>query len=498
MPKHRLGAALALALSFSAVAHAGTFGFDPYTQTSTNGEAEAVAIGDVDGDGRDDLVVANNAYFANTWSNHVLVYPQQADGTLAQPVAVAYTTSYGNARGLALADIDADGVLDIAVGYGGGLALLRRDGAGGFSLRNVVTNRGGDVLTSLDVDRNGVADLIGLSHSGPATIYYSDGFGGIASQQTLTTPVGGFNDLETGDLNDDGVMDLAVMSGQAYAIPNLTVHRHDGVAGWLAAQSYTVGASEITGGLAVGDFDGDGRDDAVLSRARNSPTWLWQYRQDANGQLQPAANLPSYEIPDTLEAVDLDRDGRSDLGVLHSGWSRFGFYLQGNAGLGAEQLVTIPYQSHYNQQGLAFGDLNGDGCTDAAIALNGTGVATLHGHDCAATANLAVAIRAEQHKVAAIDIRHEGGTAVVTGDVLVELRARSFGRINVPPNCLEQPSTRRARAYRCTTGTLQAGATETLRFVLGGVSSVVVSADVSANAPDPDESNNAATVALTF
>lgn len=497
MPKHRLGAALALALSFSAVAHAGTFGFDPYTLIPTYAETEAVAIGDVDGNGRDDLVVVNNAYFANTWSNHVLVYPQQTDGTLAQPVAIAYTTSYGNARGLALADIDADGVLDIAVGYGGGLALLRRDGAGGFSLRNVVTNQGGDVLTSLDVDRNGVTDLIGVSHSGPATIYYSDGFGGIASQQTLTTPVGGFNDLETGDLNGDGAIDLAVMSGQS-VLPNLTVHRHDGVSGWLAAQSYTVGASEITGGLAVGDFDGDGRDDAVLSRARNSPTWLWRYRQDASGQLQPAASLTSYQIPDTLEAADLDRDGRSDLGVLHSGWLRFGFYLQGDTGLGAEQLVTIPYQSHYNQQGLAFGDLDGDGCTDVAIALNSTGVATLRGHDCAATADLAVAIRAEGRKVAAIDIRHQGGSAAVSGDVLVELRARRFGRIDAPPNCLAQPSLGQLRVYRCATGTLQAGGTETLRFVLSGLPSVVVGADVAASAPDPDESNNAATVTLTF
>lgn len=496
MPKHRLGAALALALLFCATADAAPFGFASPVTTPTYGETESVAIGDVSGDGRDDLVAVTNAYFANTWSNHVLIYTQQADGTLAQPYAVQYTTTYGNARGLVLADIDADGVLDIVAGYGGGLALLRRDGTGGFSLRNVVTNRGGDVLTTLDVDRNGVADIIGLSHSGPATIYYSDGFGGIASQVPLATQVGGFNDLDTGDLNGDGVDDLAVMSGQAYAVPNLTVHRHDGVAGWLAPQSYFVGTSEITGGLAVGDFDDDGRDDAILSRPRNSPTWLWHYRQDANGQLQAMPNIASYQIPDMLEAVDLDRDGRDDLVALHSGWLRLGFYLQGSAGLGSEQLVTIPYQSHYNQQGLAFGDLNGDGCTDAAVAYNSTGVITLAGHDCAPMADLAVAIRGEANKIVAIDVSHLAGAAAVPAEVFVEFRAPRFGRIKAPDHCIPQPALTRTQPYRCTTATLSAGTSTTLRFSFSAPSNIVVAADVASDAPDPDESNNAATATI--
>lgn len=494
--RHRL--ALALALPFCAAAQAAPFGFDPYVQIPTYGEAESVAIGDVSGDGRDDLVVVTNAYFADAWSNHVLIYAQLPDGTLAQPVAVAYTTTYGNARGLVLADIDADGVRDIAVGYGGGLALLRRDGSGGYSLRNVVTNRGGDVLASLDVDRNGVADLVGLSHSGPATIYYSDGFGSIASQQTLNTSVGGFNDLETGDLDGDGHADLAVMSGQLYAVPNLTVHRHDGAVGWLAPQSYFVGTSQLTRGMAVGDFNGDGRDDVVLSRGSNSPTWLWQYRQDAGGLLQPAATLASYDIPGPVEAADLDRDGRLDIGVLHGGWMRFGFYLQGSSGLGSEQLVSLPYQSHYRQQGLAFGDLNGDGCTDAAVAQNSAGVATLNGHDCAAQADLAVAVRAEGRATAVIDVSHLAGTAAVAPQLHVELRPLRFVRIDAPENCTAQPTIGRLHVYECTLPPLHPGESAALRFGVGKPRSIVVSADVASTASDPDERNNSVTQTLVF
>ncbi|MBL8300442.1 MAG: VCBS repeat-containing protein [Rhodanobacteraceae bacterium] len=497
MPKHRLGAALALALLFCATADAAPFGFAAPVSLPTYGDAESVAIGDVSGDGRDDLVVVTNAYFTNSWSNHVLIYAQQADGTLAPPQALPYTTTYGGGRGLVLADIDDDGVLDIVAGYGGGLALLRRDGAGGFNLRNVATSDNGSVLTSLDVDRNGVADIIGLSYSDPARIYLSDGLGGIASQQALATQAGGWNDLEIGDLNGDGIDDLAVMSGQGL-LPNLTVHRHDGISGWLAPLSYVVGTSELTRGLAIGDFNNDGRDDAVMSRGYNSPTWLWRYQQDASGQLQAAPNLASYQVPSTVESTDLDQDGRDDLAVLHSGWSRLGFYLQGEAGLEPEQLVAIPYQSHYNQQGLAFGDLNGDGCTDAAVALNSDGVVTLSGHDCAPTADLAVAIRGEAHRTVAIDVNHRAGAANVVADVLVEFRTTRSSRINAPSSCIAQPSLERVYSYRCTTAALSAGGSATLRFALSRLSQVVVSADVASNAPDPDESNNAATATVSF
>lgn len=496
MPKSHLGAALALALFCGTTAHANSFWFSPPTQLPAYGEVESVAIGDVSGDGRDDLVAVNNAYFSNTWSNRVLVFQQLPDGTLAQPVAVQYTTSYGGARGLVLADVDADGVLDIAAGYSGGIALLRRDGVGGFTVRNIVTNRGGDVLASLDVDRNGVADLIGLSHSGPAAIYYSDGFGGIASQQTLGSAVGGFNDLGTGDLNSDGVADLAVMSGQDIAYPNLTVHRHDGIGGWLAAQNYVVGPNESTEGVAIGDFDDDGRNDVVLSRGRNSPTWLWHYRQDSNGELKPAPNLASYDIPQAVRAADLDRDGRDDIGVLHGGWRRFGFYLQGSGGLAAEQLVAIPYESHYEQQSLAFGDLDGDGCTDVAIA-SGSSLVRLKGHDCA-SADLAVVIRSEERRVAAIKVQHLGGTVAASPDVAVEFRSRRFGTITAPPECVAQPGIDRVQAYRCALAALQPGTSKTLRFLIQDMPSVVVSADVGSPVGDPDESNNASNATLSF
>jgi hypothetical protein len=67
--------------------------------------------------------------------------------------------------------------------------------------------------------------------------------------------------------------------------------------------------------------------------------------------------------------ADVNGDGRTDAVTLHGGWNKVGFYLQtAAAGLGAEAHVPVPYASHYGDDGLALGDLNGDGRTDFAVA----------------------------------------------------------------------------------------------------------------------------------
>jgi hypothetical protein len=55
--------------------------------------------------------------------------------------------------------------------------------------------------------------------------------------------------------------------------------------------------------------------------------------------------------------------------TVHGGWVAMSTLRQkGNRTL-AEPVVTgVPYASHYNQSGLALGDITGDGLPDAVIA----------------------------------------------------------------------------------------------------------------------------------
>ncbi len=342
---------------------------------------EAVTVGDVTGDGRNDVVMTTTYYFDSENDHCVFVYPQQADGTLGEPDRYPYR-AMANRTGLQLTDLDADGVPDIVVGHDQGLTVLLADGSGGFDTNLIPAGIAANTLSAFDVNLDGDADLVGLSWSAGAEVLLGDGAGGFFDQYPLATNAAGYNDQEAGDLNNDGFTDLAVMSGQSYAVPNLSVHLNDGDGNLRPPDTYFVGQSELTSGIGLGDIDNDGLTDVVLSRGSNSPTHLWLYYQNEAGTLSGPETISSYDIPETVEVADINRDGLDDVLVLHGGWLQMGVYLQGPEGLTDEQLVPIPYASHYSPYSLAIGDIDSDGCPDAAIADYNHGLVTLTGQSC--------------------------------------------------------------------------------------------------------------------
>ncbi len=85
----------------------------------------------------------------------------------------------------------------------------------------------------------------------------------------------------------------------------------------------------------------------------------------------------SYDIPEPLVVADMNSDNLGDLVTLHGGWMQAGVYLQDAGVLGPESLFPISYASHYNPQGLAVGDINGDAKPDIVVANYAYGLEVL-------------------------------------------------------------------------------------------------------------------------
>ena len=134
-------------------------------------EPRALAAGDFDGDGDQDLVVAN--YDADT----VSLLRGDGTGGLAAPVAFGVGL---HPVALAVGDFDEDGHPDVAAAnyFGNSVSILLGDGAGGFATAASFGARAPTAVVAADFDLDGHLDLVfGSDSSENVFLVRGDGAG---------------------------------------------------------------------------------------------------------------------------------------------------------------------------------------------------------------------------------------------------------------------------------------------------------------------------------
>jgi len=354
--------------------------FLPYQAISLGTtDSSAVAIGDVTGDGLADVVVTGSLGFTDY---RVFVFAGRPDGSLDTPVSYtsAGTGSYP-IQTVAVGDVTGDGQADVVVGASNlGIEVFPQLDSGTLgaptlietpdSLRVGIGNLGGGA--GLDVVSIGWG-------TNTASVFLDDGSGHLAAPVVYPVRHGGYDDLEVGDVSGDGLDDVVVMSGQTYAIPNVSVLPQLAGGGFGAPAEYRVADQVNSSGIGVGDVTLDGRADVVASYGGNQPSArLAVFAQTTGGLLAPPMAYMSYDIPGPVEVIDMDGDGRADVVTLHTGWRKAGVYRNQVGGiLGQEELYTLPSNSSFDPHGLAVGDVTGDGWPDLAIADPNNGLVLL-------------------------------------------------------------------------------------------------------------------------
>lgn len=237
-----------------------------------------VAAGDVDGDGYDDLVVAAGI----GGGPHVKVFNGRTGKLIRE--FMAYETSFTGGVYLAVADADGDGKGDIitGTGVGGGPLVKIWDGGSGQMLSAFSAYessfRGGVTVAAGDLNSDGLAEIItGTGPGGGPLVRVFDGrTGGILrSLLAFDTSFRGGVSVAAGDIDGDGKVEIVAGIG-AGATPAARIYRGDNFA---IMNSFSLGSSNLAGGVRVGcvDLDGDGRADLVVAGGAGSSSAAYGY-----------------------------------------------------------------------------------------------------------------------------------------------------------------------------------------------------------------------------
>jgi CSLREA domain-containing protein len=360
--------------------------------------SSVTSLGDLDGDGVPDLAVGarlDGAGGSNRGAVHVLLL--NSDGSVKSATKIAHELNGGPSLSnddffgsslTSLGDLDGDGVPDLAVGAIG-------DDAGG-------SNRGAVHVLLLNADGSvkQTVEINSTKTNGP-TLRNNDNFG-----RSVTS---------LGDLDGDGINDLAVGAAQLYirtgAVYVLLLNADGSVKQTVEINSTTHNGLTLSDSdrfgrsvTSLGDLDGDGVPDLAVGADGDDAGGNYRgavhvLLLNANGSVKQTveinsttANGPTLSDADRFgfsvtSLGDVDGDGVPDLAVGAERDDAGGFYrgavhvLLLNADGSVKQTVeinsttangpTLSNDDRFGSSVTSLGDLDGDGVPDLAVGAYG-------------------------------------------------------------------------------------------------------------------------------
>jgi len=348
-------------------------------------EPNSIAIADMNNDGRPDVVVAGRrvtgVYPSQAFAGVVLQSATTA-GTFERSIdrAAGYSTS-----GMALGNFDDASGLDVIVANytTASVSVLLHDlsptEARLQTYRSVTTGGSPYDVAVGDLNNDGLPDVAvaDVSAGNTITILMRDSAMPGNFLAPITLDVGNPSTaVAIGDVNGDGRLDLVATTETSTGVGSIAVFLQSATtAGSFPVRTdFSAGTEPLAVKLA--DVDGDGLTDVVV--ANGGPGYSGSGTSGVSVLLQDPLTIGAFLPPVTYATArgstavavdDLDNDGLPDLVVASTGGPRgtVSVLLQ-DATRPGTYLSATNYSGIYVPLGVAIGDLNGDNLPDIAVA----------------------------------------------------------------------------------------------------------------------------------
>ncbi|MGQ9601137.1 MAG: FG-GAP-like repeat-containing protein [Candidatus Bipolaricaulia bacterium] len=335
----------------------------PASKAPTVGiEPAALVGGDFNGDGKEDLAVANQD------SNSISILLGAGDGKFSPSGTVSVGISPSD---IVATDFNKDNQLDLAVTNAGSnnLTILLGDGKGGFQPRGgPAVGSNPMALVANDLDKDGNIDLI-VANSGSNNLAILLGNGDGSFKEAITIAAAGEapESLALGDLNNDGKADLAVSNLNSNDIAILL---GNGTGGFTPGPKLT--GLNRPRRLTIKDFNGDGKPDLAVAESEANAVTVFCGR--GNGSLSLCGKASTGESPRALVAEDFNNDKKLDLAVANYSSNNLSILLgKGDGSFEEQRLVNVGEKPN----AVIAGRFNPDENVDLAVANAGSNNATV-------------------------------------------------------------------------------------------------------------------------